>query len=62
MPTEEQVKDQAQQQQGQEQARDGKKQGQSQGQPGQPGPGIKDRDAENSNSYGHTRESGETPK
>ena len=30
--------------------------------PGQPSPGLKDKDAETSNSYGDTRESGEEPK
>ena len=30
--------------------------------PGQPSPGLKDKEAETSDSYGHTRESGETPK
>jgi len=59
MPTEEQMKDQAQQQQGQEQEQNGQKQGQQQG---RPSPGLKDKDAETSDSYGHTRESGETPK
>ncbi|MEJ5991267.1 hypothetical protein WG902_14790 [Ramlibacter sp. PS3R-8] len=29
---------------------------------GEPPPGLKDRDAKTSNSYGNTRESGETPK
>lgn len=58
MPTEEQMKDQAQQQQGQQQGQDGQKQGQE----GQPSPGIKDKDAETSNTYGNTRDSGETPK
>jgi len=55
MPTEEQMKDQAQQQQGQQQGQDGQKQG-------QPSPGLKDREAETSDSYGNTRDSGETPK
>lgn len=30
--------------------------------PGEPSPGLKDKDAETSDSYGNTRESGETPK
>jgi hypothetical protein len=29
---------------------------------GQPSPGIKDKEAQTSDSYGHTRESGEEPK
>jgi len=30
--------------------------------PGQPSPGLKDKEADTSDSYGHTRESGEQPK
>ncbi|RZI64842.1 MAG: hypothetical protein EOP80_20805 [Variovorax sp.] len=59
MPDDDQLK---QQRQSQEQ---GQGKGQATGQPqapGEPSPGLKDRDAETSDSYGNTRESGETPK
>ena len=36
--------------------------GQAQQGPGEPSPGLKDKEAETSNSYGDTRESGEEPK
>jgi hypothetical protein len=39
----------------------GKEQQQQRG-PGQPAPGLKDKDAETSDSSGNTRESGEQPK
>ena len=39
----------------------GNAKGSTQG-PGQPSPGLKDKDAETSDSYGDTRESGEEPK
>jgi hypothetical protein len=50
------------QQQDQKPATEDKAQAEQKTPAGQPSPGLKDKEAETSNSYGHTRESGETPK
>lgn len=56
-PDQSQSQSQSQSQDRQRGQADGSTQG-----PGQAAPGLKDRDAETSDSYGNTRESGETPK